>query len=259
MELIFNPDTYYIVIYVMMALAVVVFIALQKVSAGYGMMYTEKWGVTVGNRLGWVLMEAPVFFAMIALWILSPRRTELMPGIMASLFLLHYFQRSFIFPFLIKGKSRMPLTIIIMGVVFNLVNAYLIGGWLFYVSPGNFYSGSWLWSPQFIIGIVLFFVGFRINLQSDSIVRALRKPGDTRHYIPRGGMYRYVSSANYFGELTEWVGFAVLTWSVAGAVFVIWTFANLAPRAKSIYKRYSNEFGDEFTSLHRRYIIPFIY
>jgi len=259
MESIFNPDIYYIVIYVMMALAVVVFIALQKITAGYGMMYTEKWGPTVGNRLGWVLMEAPVFFAMIALWILSPGRMELMPGIMASLFLLHYFQRSFIFPFLIKGRSRMPLIIIIMGVVFNLVNAYLIGGWLFYVSPVDYYSVSWLWSPQFIIGVVLFFAGFRINLQSDSIVRGLRKPGDTRHYIPRGGMYRYVSSANYFGELTEWVGFAVLTWSAAGVVFVLWTFANLAPRAKSIYKRYSEEFGEEFTSLHRRYIIPFIY
>ena len=91
------------------------------------------------------------------------------------------------------------------------------------------------------------------------IIRHLRKPGDTRHYIPRGGMFRYVSSANYFGELTEWVGFAIASWSWAGAVFAWWTFANLAPRAASLYKRYEKEFGQEFTSLHRKRIIPFIY
>ena len=66
-------------------------------------------------------------------------------------------------------------------------------------------------------------------------------------------------SANYFGELLEWTGFAVASWSWAGAVFAWWTFANLAPRAASLNKRYAKEFGDEFTSLGRKKIIPFIY
>ena len=60
-----------------------------------------------------------------------------------------------------------------------------------------------------------------VNLHSDHIIRHLRRPGDTRHYIPCGGMFRYVSSANYFGELLEWMGFAVASWSWAGAVFVV--------------------------------------
>lgn len=259
LETIFNSEVYYSILYVMIGLAVVVFIALQKVTAGYGMMYTKKWGPTIGNRPGWVLMESPVFFAMIILWALSPRRYEIVPAVMATFFLIHYFQRSFIFPLLIKGKSRMPLIIILMGIVFNLVNAYLIGGWLFYVAPQDYYPLSWLTSPQFIIGTLVFIAGFIINIQSDSIIRHLRKPGDRRHYIPQGGMYRYVTSANYFGEFTEWVGFAILSWSLAGSVFALWTFANLAPRAKSLHHRYCEEFGDRFTSLHRKYIIPFIY
>lgn len=259
LETIFNSEVYYSILYVMIGLAVVVFIALQKVTAGYGMMYTKKWGPTIGNRPGWVLMESPVFFAMIILWALSPRRYEIVPAVMATFFLIHYFQRSFIFPLLIKGKSRMPLIIILMGIVFNLVNAYLIGGWLFYVAPQDYYPLSWLTSPQFIVGTLIFIAGFIINIQSDSIIRHLRKPGDRRHYIPQGGMYRYVTSANYFGEFTEWVGFAILSWSLAGSVFALWTFANLAPRAKSLHHRYCEEFGDRFTSLHRKYIIPFIY
>lgn len=254
-----DTSYYYALLITMAVLAIVVFLALQYVEAGYGMMYTKQWGPSINNRLGWILMESPVFVAMLALWWLSPRRAETVPLIFFIFFQLHYFQRSFIFPLLIKGKNRMPLSIISMGVLFNVINAAMQGGWIFYVSPADYYTTGWLSSPQFIIGTVIFFGGIAINLNSDNIIRNLRKPGDTRHYIPRGGMFRYVSSANYFGEFMEWVGFAVLTWSAAGAVFALWTFANLAPRAGKIHKRYSKEFGEEFDKLHLKRIIPFIY
>lgn len=259
METLFSSSTYYAVVWTMLGLAVVVFVSLLKVTAGYGMMYDRRWGPTVGNRIGWILMEAPVFVAMLLLWLLSDRSGAVAPVVMGSLFLLHYFQRSFIFPFLIKGKGRMPLSIIVMGVVFNLVNAYMIGGWLFYVAPSDLYTPEWLTGPQFIIGTIIFFVGMGINIHSDHIIRNLRKPGDTRHYIPRGGMYRYVAAANYFGEFVEWTGYAILTWSLGGLAFAIWTFANLAPRARSIQKRYISEFGEEYNRLGRKYILPFIY
>lgn len=243
----------------MLLLAVIVFIALHRVTAPYGIAFNTKWGPSVPNRIGWVLMESPVVIAMLLLWLLSSRRSEPTLIVMTSIFLLHYFQRSFIFPLLIKGKSRMPLAIILMGVTFNLINAYLIGGWFFYISPTDTYPLNWLTSPLFILGTVIFFIGMWINLQSDYIIRHLRKPGDTRHYIPRGGMFRFVTSANYLGELTEWLGFAILSWSVGGLVFFIWTFANLAPRSRSIHQRYISEFGDEYNKLNRRYILPFIY
>ena len=74
-----------------------------------------------------------------------------------------------------------------------------------------------------------------------------------------GGMFKYVSSANYFGELVEWFGFAVLTWSPSGLVFFLFTFANLVPRSSALYDKYVEEFGDDFTKLHRKKCIPFIY
>lgn len=255
----FESGIYDSVVGIMAVLAVIVFIALHRVTAGYGMMYTKRWGPTVGNRFGWILMESPVFVAMMLFWLLSPRRGDVAPMVMTLLFLIHYFNRSFIFPFRLRGKSRMPLAIVLMGVVFNLINAYMIGGWLWYVSAPDTYPVSWLYSPLFILGTIIFLGGMFVNRQSDSIIRNLRKPGDTNHYIPYGGCYRYVTSANYLGEFIEWVGFAILTWSVAGAVFALWTFANLAPRARSLHKRYEKEFGEEYKSLNRRYILPFIY
>ena len=51
----------------------------------------------------------------------------------------------------------------------------------------------------------------------------------------------------------------VLTWSAAGAVFAIWTFANLVPRADAIYKRYNELFGEQLRTQRRKRIIPYIY
>jgi 3-oxo-5-alpha-steroid 4-dehydrogenase 1 len=98
-----------------------------------------------------------------------------------------------------------------------------------------------------------------INLNSDHVIRNLRAPGDTKHYLPKKNMYRYVTSANYFGEIVEWTGFAILTWSLPGLIFVLWTCANLVPRANSIYHKYKKEFGDEFNERKLKRIFPFIY
>ena len=243
----------------MAGIAVCVFVTLYCVEAGYGKMISAKRGPAIPNKIAWVLMEAPVFVVMLCFWISSPRQWEAAPLVIFLLFQLHYFQRSFVFPFLLKGKSKMPIAIMVMGMVFNTINGYMQGEWIFYLSPADMYTASWLCTPQFIIGTIIFFVGMGINMNSDKVIRNLRKPGDTNHYLPKKGMYKYVTSANYFGEIVEWTGYAILTWSLPGLLFVIWTMANLVPRSNSIYKRYKAEFGDEFKERHLKRIFPFIY
>ena len=252
-------EAFNIFLAVMSAVALAVFVALHFLEAGYGYLFNPKYGPPVPNRIGWVLMESPVFIAMTVLWACSDVRFEAAPLALFLIFQTHYLQRSFVFPLLIRGNSKMPLGIIILGMAFNTLNAFMQGCWIFYLAPRSDYYADWFSKPYFYIGAAVFLVGFFINMQSDYIIRHLRKPGDTKHYIPRGGMFRYVSSANYFGEFTEWVGFAIASWSWSGLVFAWWTFANLAPRADSLYKRYESEFGEEFTKLKRKRIIPFIY
>lgn len=239
--------------------AVVVFFALYHIDAGYGKFYHHSWGPAINNKTGWMLMETPVFVAMLLLWLFSPRRADPVRFAFLLIFELHYFQRSFIFPLLIKGRSKMPLSIIAMGIMFNSLNALMQGGWIFYISPEEMYPLSWFADPRFIGGTLMFAAGMFINLQSDNIIRHLRKPGDNKHYLPKGGMFRYVTSANYLGELMEWIGFAILTWSWSGAVFALWTFANLCPRAARIYEHYKSEFGDELDTKRVKRMIPFIY
>ena len=264
---ILTMNTYYIVMTCMAVMAVVVFIALFFFKAGYGYLSTSNWGPKINNKTAWVLMEAPSFGFMLYYTLKFASEGGAVNGnsnlvlyVLASFFLLHYFQRSFIFPFMMRGKSTMPIAVMLMGMTFNTFNAYIIGEWLYDpILNGGMYSIDWLWSPQFIIGTLIFIAGMGINLHSDHVIRNLRKPGDTRHYIPRKGFYRYVTSANYFGELTEWIGFAILTWSPAGLLFAVWTFANLAPRAKSLTEKYISEFGDEYKALNKKHIIPFVW
>ena len=153
----------------------------------------------------------------------------------------------------------MPILIVLMGITFNTINAFLIGAWLFYLSPKTMYPISWLYDPRFIIGALVFLLGMAINIDSDKYIRSLRKPGDTAHYFPHKRMYKYVSSANYFGEILEWFGFALLSWSFVGLLFAFWTCANLVPRAYTINKRYREEFPEEFAALNPKRVFPFIF
>lgn len=254
-----NYETYQIMLYVLSFLAVIVFVALYFVKAGYGIFRTRSWGWSVPNKVGWILMEAPSFVVM-GLWAWKAGVEAYTPqAVFVGLFMLHYFQRSFVFPLLMKGKSRMPLAIMAMGILFNVINVTLLAASFFSCAlPGKYEPATFWTNPLPWIGAAIFFIGMAINLHADHVIRNLRKPGDTRHYLPEKGFYRYVTSANYFGELVEWTGFALLTVSPAAWVFVWWTAANLVPRADAIYKRYCEEFGKQAVGSRKR-IIPYIY
>lgn len=254
-----NYETYQIMLYVLSFLAVIVFVALYFVKAGYGMFRTRSWGWSVPNKVGWVLMEAPSFVVMgLGAW-KAGVEAYTPQAVFVGLFMLHYFQRSFVFPLLMKGKSRMPLAIMAMGILFNVVNVTLLAASFFNCAlPGKYEPATFWTNPLPWVGLIIFFIGMAINLHADHVIRNLRKPGDTRHYLPEKGFYRYVTSANYFGELVEWTGFALLTASPAAWVFVWWTAANLVPRADAIYKRYCEEFGKQAVGSRKR-IIPYIY
>lgn len=253
-----GADTYFMTMWAMAVIAAFVFIALYFVKAGYGIFRTKQWGISINNKAAWVMMESPVFIVMLYMWASNGASTALPSFLAFLLFELHYFQRSFIFPMLMKGKSRMPIAIMLMGITFNVINGLLIGTSLFVFPPSLFNEGiAYLAHPTAILGIAIFFVGMAINLHSDHVIRHLRQPGDTRHYLPQKGFYRYVTSANYFGELVEWIGFALLCSTPAAWLFVVWTAANLIPRAAAIHRHYREEFGEAVGT--RKRVIPFVY
>ena len=85
----------------------------------------------------------------------------------------------------------------------------------------------------------------------------LRKSNGDGYYSPQGFLYRYISCPNYFGEIIEWLGWAILTLSPAGLVFFIWTFANLVPRARSNHNWSKSNIPNY--PKNRKAIFPYIY
>ncbi|NJC95694.1 MAG: 3-oxo-5-alpha-steroid 4-dehydrogenase [Anaerolineales bacterium] len=243
-----------IILIVSLISAVGIFVALFFISAPYGRHFRRGWGPHIPNWLGWLVMESVSAIGMAVMFLVGDAPKTLTTIIFLLMWEAHYIHRSYIYPFLLRdGKKKMPVTVTLMAVVFNLGNAYLNGRYIFHFSDGR-YTTDWLLDPRFIVGAVLFVTGFVINRWADNTLRGLRKPGETDYKIPHGGLYRYVSCPNYFGEILEWFGWALATWSLAGLTFAIWTFANLAPRAWSHHKWYHEKFKEY--PVDRRALIP---
>jgi 3-oxo-5-alpha-steroid 4-dehydrogenase 1 len=212
------------------------------IAAPYGRHVRKGWGHTVGNKLGWVLMEAPAPVSFLVCFILGGGA-----GITGIFFLAlweaHYIHRAFIYPFSLRGAARrMPLSVVSMGFFFNVMNGYLNGRYIYTYSGG--YSASWLADPRFILGAVLFITGFVINRRADLVLRGLRGPGESGYKISNDRLFRWVSSPNYLGEITIWTGWALATWSLPALVFAFWTVANLLPRARANHAWYKANFPD---------------
>jgi protein-S-isoprenylcysteine O-methyltransferase Ste14 len=234
-----------------------IFIALFFVSAPYGRHSRRGWGLQLPNWTGWLLMESVSAIVMLAMFLIGDVPKTLTTIIFLLMWEAHYIHRSYIYPFLLRdGKKKMPITVIIMAVAFNLGNGYLNGRYIFHFSGGR-YSMSWLLDPRFIVGTMLFIGGFIINRWADNTLRGLRKPGETGYKVPYGGLYEYISCPNYLGEILEWFGWAIATWSLPGLTFAIWTFANLVPRAWSHHKWYHDNFSEY--PLNRKALIPGIW
>ncbi len=237
--------------------ALAMFILLFFISAPYGRHVRRGWGPSINSKWGWIIMESPAVIIFSVLFGISDRKIELVPIVLFVLWLLHYVQRDLIFPFFLRTKKRMPILIMFFGMIFQISNTYLQARWIFHFAAPTAYTPSWLKDPRFIIGVIIFIVGYIINRHSDLVLRELRKPGENGYKIPFGGMYKFVSSPNYLGEILIWIGWASMVWNFAGLLFAFWTIANLVPRARSHHKWYKETF-EEYPE-KRKAIIPYLF
>lgn len=228
--------------------SVVVFITLRwGTKAAYGRHDSATrawwWGPGVPTRAAWIVMEMPSSLAFAAFFFLGKDAFELVPLLLFALWQAHYFQRSFIYPMRrrVKPGESTPLLVPLLAFSTNLGIAFLNATILSWQTIGA-YAASWLMDPRFLAGVGVFAAGYHINRKADAMLAALRTPGEAGYRIPRGWLFEKVSCPNYLGEFLIWTGWALATWSLAGAVFLLWTLANLLPRALSHHRWYLDQF-----------------
>lgn len=246
-----NYETYRLFAFAWTGIAILVFLLLLKVTAPYGRHSSRSWGPMISNRVGWIIMELPVF---VLLMYFATRVSNNVSLVFIGLFLFHYFNRVFIFPFRIHTKGKqMPLVIALSAICFNLVNGSLLG---YYFADFASYPAGYFTHWNFIIGLFLFIAGIFINWKSDNILISLRKPGETGYSIPKGWLFEKISCPNLFGEITEWGGYALMCYNLPALSFFVWTCANLIPRALSHHKWYKSHFHDYPSQ--RKAVFPYL-
>lgn len=246
------------VCFIWLLIAVGASVAMFKVTAPFGRHTTEKWGPTVNNKLGWFIMELPSLAIMTWFLVTGSESMQSFVWILFALWIIHYFNRTVIYPIRIRPTpKRMPVIIILSAIFFNLVNAGLNGYYLSELATAGQYNLNWLTSWNFISGVALFLTGMYINIRSDNMLMRLRKPGETGYKIPKGFLFDYVSSPNLFGEIIQWTGFALMAWNLPAFTFMFWTMANLVPRAKNHHDWYVKQFPDY--PAKRKIVFPFVF
>ncbi len=236
-------------------LGIVTFVSLLFFEAPYGRYQKKGYGPGIPQRAAWIAMEIPAVVVWLGIYFGGEHALTAAPLMLMGLFQLHYFQRTFVFPFRIRpfGKTT-PLAVVLSAVTFNVMNAYVNARW---VSHFGRYDDAWLTDGRFLVGAGIFVLGFAGNIAADTTLIRLRANGSSGSYaIPTGGLHRFVSCPNYACEMLEWTGWAIATWSLAGSAFAIYTAANLVPRALSHHRFYRARFPDYPSE--RKALIPFI-
>ena len=243
--------------------AALIMIGASFTRAPYGRFGSDKRGINLSPKLGWFLMELPATISFVFFYFQGQNATETVPLIFLGIWLIHYGNRGFIFPMLMRvakgSDSTFALMIVLTGWLVTALHGYLNAVFISHLS--THLTIDWLSDPRFIIGISIYAFGFIMNIHSDAIVRNLRSKeevnrGDKVYRIPQGGLFKYVSNPSYLTELISFLGFAIATWSL-GAVFVLLvSAANLIPRAFQVHRWYKKKFDDYPNQ--RKVLVPFI-
>jgi len=187
----------------------VTIIACSVITAPYGKFTTEKgWGIPLPAKLTWMIMESPNLWMGILLYnVLNVSQliethgplpyTNLPNQILYGMFVLHYINRSLIFPLFLAQGNPMPISVMLFAFSYCCWNGFNQAVSLLFTTT---YPMDWLSSPLFLFGVVIFFLGMGINITADHhllYLKAKAKKDGQGYLIPTAGFFQLVSSANY--------------------------------------------------------------
>jgi protein-S-isoprenylcysteine O-methyltransferase Ste14 len=277
----------------------------SHVPTPYGRFYQKDvWGPDLDEKNAWCIMESTGLFMFLLFYFLyGARRFCYVPLLFLGLWIFHYINRALIYPYAIMKQKykKFPLLLVILGFFYLSMFSYLNAK---NVSSNPKYTIDWIKKPVFIIGVIIFFIGFIINVWADCKLQQNKKKvedinkennltdkketkeekedkiftffdngkfnfskmfdnriyfetNEKKHYhLPSGGLYNYISSPNYLGEIIEWSGWAIATWSLPGLLFALGAVGCIGVRALHTHKWYEKNF--ENMPKDRKALIPFI-
>eukprot|EP00762_Andalucia_godoyi_P004072 ANDGO_06245.mRNA.1 Steroid 5-alpha-reductase DET2 len=193
--------------------------------------------------------------------------------VLVGYYVAHYLHRGLVHPLTMRYSAKTtPLGICIGGMIPNYTFS---AGFALHLASTD-YGNSYFYSPCFILGSLLFVIGYVINRWADYSLRELRKaaatsdpksqpesesqaltPRSATYKVPHAGLFRLVTNPNYFGELVEWIGYAIATASLIGVLWALFGLSTFLPRSLATRRWYLRTFPGEFPP-SRKALIPFL-
>ena len=115
--------SFYYSLYVWITFGFLIFfyLILSNSPAPYGRHFSKQWGPSLNNNWGWFWMELPALLVFPVIVLTSSREINFVLILMLSIWVLHYFYRTILFPLKLKTKSKkIPILIIVSAFIFNL-------------------------------------------------------------------------------------------------------------------------------------------
>jgi len=236
-----------------LVLSIISFLFLFRINAPYGKFSNKKWGKLFDFKFAWFIQEiiSPITFSYFFITGIADK--NIISWILFTIWVGHYINRSIIFPIRLSNTSKIPLSVILSAVFFNLINGFING---YHLGNLAFFDSNYIYNINFIFGVLIFILGLFINVTSDNILIKI-KSENKGYQIPNGLFYKHISCPNYLGEILEWIGFAIICYSLPALLFAVWTIANLLPRALANHRWYKLKFQDKYPE-NRKAILPFI-
>ena len=238
--------------------------ANRYVPINFGRHLTSLSRVNIPNSVAWMVMEGPNLANLF--YFLARGRISLVENPMNLIyvlpFLVHYINRTIIYPLRNPSTKPLPLEIVAAAFTFTFANSYIQCA--LFLDRGPLYSTADLALPRFWAGWALFLVGMYTNVRADNLLARLKrelqqrqKAGEDKEYqIPHGFLFNYVSCPNYFGEILEWFGYALTSCTFQGLWFALFTLSYLLARGLDNHRWYLDKFKNY--PRQRQAVIPFL-
>lgn len=213
----------------------------------------------------YIIQECPSLIVSIQMFYLNLHAITAYKQIFFCFYWMHYINRAIIYPiFRVKKSNPSQLCISVFAFPIQAVNAYVLSRWIICDEFQFMHTNGFTYNLIFWSGILQAIFGFILNLKNDQILINLRddkKNDDAEtisYYIPRGGLFNWCSSGNYFAECVEWLGVLIAFPCRATVIFMLDTMLYLVPRAYANHKFCLCKFGENYP-VDRKIIIPYIW
>lgn len=215
--------------------------------------FSIKSRLSLPGRAGWVCQE--VVGPLCLLYKLRTWPAMAWTGqLAAAMFLLHYLNRSLIFPLCIQPSYGDTHVLVVAGaMLWQVCNGHVQA-----VAMHEAVDASRM---RTTVALLLYVLGLAGNVYHDLILARLRhKQGSkTKYSVPHGGLFALVSYPHYLLEWIEWTGYALLLGSAggyAGLWFVLLEVSVMLPRALRGHAWYASTFKSSSSSSSSPLVLP---